>query len=312
LSLQFRGCLLGLAVGDAIGAAALRLSPAELRREHGLLRDIIGGGRLHVRAGQGTEATETMQCVLDSYNVRGAFDPHEIADCLVDLLKSPRITPGVMTAAACRLLSEGYNFERAAQLALPHIKPEWALLGECLPRVVPAGLLHYHDDLHLIGESRVICAMTHPLELCKMTCTAFNLALQHMLLVGTGGLLEELIVFIEPRNGELAEWLKRVPGLRPERLDTSGHVAGVLQTALWAALFCTEFEEGVLLVINRGGEASLLGAMAGALLGARFGLEAIPQRWLDQLEVGSGLDRAAQRMFSLSQRDSLPEPLAQK
>jgi ADP-ribosylglycohydrolase len=52
--------------------------------------------------------------------------------------------------------------------------------------------------------------------------------------------------------------------------------------------------------------------MAGALLGARFGLEAIPQRWLDQLEVGSGLDRAAQRMFSLSQRDSLPEPLAQK
>lgn len=308
LPLLFRGCLLGLAVGDALGGPLWRMTRSQIRTEHGVLRDFTGGGRLHLRPGQGTAATEFMLCVLDSYNVRGAFDPHEIADCFVELVHSPRVLPGPMTAAAVQQLAAGYNFENAAQRAAGRLTPEQRLLGDCLPRVIPAGLLHYHDDLHLIGESRVLCAMTHPDELCKFTCAALNLALQHMLLVGIGGLLEELIVFVEPRNAELAVWLKRVPNMRPERLDTSGNVAAVLQAGLWAALFCTDFEEGVMLVVNCGGESPLLGSVAGALLGARFGVDAIPQRWLDQLEDRIKLAGMAQRMFLLSQESSLPVP----
>jgi ADP-ribosyl-[dinitrogen reductase] hydrolase len=308
LSDQFCGCVLGLAVGDALGGPALRQTPAQLRVEHGVLRDMAGGGRRQLRPGETTDATALMLCALDSYNVRGAFDPHDIAECFAATARSPHLALGPSTAAACRFLAEGYAFERAAQLAYARVGPAQRLSGDCLPRVVPTGLLHYHDDLHLIGETRVVCSITHLAELCRMSCVALNLALQHMLLVGTGGLLEELIVYVEPRSAELAQWLKRVPNLRPERLDATGHVAAVLQAALWAALYCTSLEEGLVLVVNCGGEAPLLGSVAGALLGARFGVEAVPARWRERLEGWDTLDRAAGRMFALSQRDSLPEP----
>src|SRR5689334_4859202 len=88
LSDQFRGCLLGLAVGDALGGPAVRLTRAQLRAQHGVLTDMVGGGRLQLQPGQGTQATEFMLCVLDSYNIRGAFDPHDVADRFVELLQT--------------------------------------------------------------------------------------------------------------------------------------------------------------------------------------------------------------------------------
>jgi ADP-ribosyl-[dinitrogen reductase] hydrolase len=213
------------------------------------------------------------------------------------------------------LLAEGWNFERAAQLAYERARPEQRISGGCLPRVLPPGLLHYHDDLHLIGESRVVCGLTHQAELAKLSCVAFNLALQHMLLVGIGGLIEELLVWIEPRSLELFGWLVDVPRLRPERLDCGGSAPATVQAALWTALYVTDFEEGALILLSRGAAAPLVCAVGCALLGARFGAGAIPRRWLERLELRNSLERQAQRMFLLSQQVSLPvrpgdEPLS--
>jgi ADP-ribosyl-[dinitrogen reductase] hydrolase len=298
---QFRGCLLGLACGDALGGPLKCMSADEIARTHGTARELRGGGWLHLRPGQVTDGTEQMLLVLESYLENGAFDPHDIAERLLEWYRAGPVDLGALTREACENLLYGYNFERAGFEAWQSA-PEGARLdGGSLARATPAGLMHYHDHVHLIGESRVISSITHYDERCKLGCACLSLALAHLLLVGVDGLLDELLEWIEPRNTVLGYALRAIPGLRVAELRTGGSVVETLQSALWAVLYCDEFEEGLTLLGNRGGDAGTVCAVAGALLGARFGVEAIPERWLRVLEPRERIDHGAERLYVLAQ-----------
>lgn len=298
---QFRGCLLGLACGDALGAPLEFTSAADIARQHGFVREMLGGGRLGLRVGQTTDDTQHMLCVLESYVECGGFDPHDIAERLLDWYRSGPVDVGNLTLEACEKLLFGYPFERAGYEAWESVREGLRLGNGSLVRAAPTGLLHFHDNVHLIGESRVISSITHYDERCKLACAALSLALAHLLLVGVDGLLDELLEFVEPRNTVLGYNLRAIPTLGVAELRTTGYVLDTLQSALWAALYCDEFEEGLTLLVNRGDDADTVGAVAGALLGARFGVEAIPARWLDVLEDRERIDRGARKLYELAQ-----------
>ena len=58
-----------------------------------------------------------------------------------------------------------------------------------------------------------------------------------------------------------------------------------LRAAVWAVLHTTTFESALVEIVNRGGDCDTVGAVAGALAGARYGAAAIPARWLEPLLV---------------------------
>ena len=62
-----------------------------------------------------------------------------------------------------------------------------------------------------------------------------------------------------------------------------GYTLKAMQVAMWCVHRAPDFEEALLAVINAGGDTDTNGAVAGAVLGARFGLDAIPGRWRDQV-----------------------------
>lgn len=301
---QFRGCLLGLGVGDALGAGAEGLSAEQISRKYGKLTELQADPARGLRAGQTTAPTEMMLSILDSYNELSKFDPHDIADRFLDWYRGEPVGIGSLTREACENLLYGYNFERAGQDAWEAFPDSMRMGSGSLMRCAPTGLLRYHDHVHLVGESRVISGITHYDERCKLACVCLNLAIAHLLLVGVDGLLDELREFIEPRNTVLGYALSGVPGLRVEDLNASGYVVDTLQLALWTALYCTEFAEGLTLVVNRGQDAATAGAVTGALLGARFGVDAVPARWLDGLETRQRIDDGARRLYELSQSGS--------
>jgi ADP-ribosyl-[dinitrogen reductase] hydrolase len=73
---------------------------------------------------------------------------------------------------------------------------------------------------------------------------------------------------------------------RPPRENPSGWVVETLQAVLQALLRDAGFEDGLVDVVNRGGDADTTGAIAGMLFGARYGAVALPQRWLAALDPG--------------------------
>jgi len=298
---QFRGCLLGLAVGDALGAPLEGLTPAEITTRHGKVTEMLPGGGFPRQAGETTDDTALMLCILESYIELKVFDPHDIAERFLDWYRRGALGGGNLTRIACENLLYGYNFERAGYDAWQELPESLRQGNGSLMRAAPTGLLRYHDHVHLVGESRVISGITHYDERCKLSCVCLNLAIAHLMLVGIDGLLDELLEFIEPRNTVIGYTLKGIPGLGVDGLRTSGYVLDTLQAALWAVLYCDEFEEGLTLLINRGGDADTIGAVGGALLGVRFGVDAIPARWLKQLQGRRRIDDGARRLFKLSQ-----------
>ena len=62
-----------------------------------------------------------------------------------------------------------------------------------------------------------------------------------------------------------------------------GYTIKAMQVALWCAHRAGDFEESLIAVVNAGGDTDTNGAVAGAVLGARFGSDTIPKRWRDQV-----------------------------
>jgi len=66
--------------------------------------------------------------------------------------------------------------------------------------------------------------------------------------------------------------------------ESSGYVPDTLRTVLDAFFSTESFEECLVKTVNRGGDADTTGAIAGGIAGARYGLAAIPRRWLQALD----------------------------
>jgi hypothetical protein len=89
-------------------------------------------------------------------------------------------------------------------------------------------------------------------------------------------------------------------GWRPGEGDWNGHERGhplkTLQAAFWAARQSESLEEILLTLVRTGGDTDTHCAVAGALLGARHGIDAIPERWREQLQVGPVIQDLVDRL----------------
>lgn len=83
----------------------------------------------------------------------------------------------------------------------------------------------------------------------------------------------------------------------PQRIDElgGGWVAEEsLAIGLWCALMASSFEEGVITAVNHGGDSDSTGLIAGHLLGVQYGAAAIPARWFAQLEMREVIEQLAE------------------
>mgnify|MGYP002521611381 CR=1 FL=1 len=65
------GSLIGFAIGDAMGATTEFMNKEAIKEQYGELRDIIGGGWLHLMPGQVTDDTQMTLCIIDTFLENG-------------------------------------------------------------------------------------------------------------------------------------------------------------------------------------------------------------------------------------------------
>src|SRR5256885_12103371 len=82
---------------------------------------------------------------------------------------------------------------------------------------------------------------------------------------------------------------------RALRLMGKGFVAEeALAIGLYCALTARDFEDGIILAVNHSGDSDSTGSISGNLLGAASGVEAIPERWLSNLELRTTIEALAE------------------
>lgn len=294
---KFKGCVLGLACGDALGGPLEFLESSEIRAKYGQVRDMVGGGRLRLQPGEYTDDTEMTLCVLNSIVENGGEVSHDdVAHRFVEwYLARPRHI-GNLTTLAIRQLVNGVPWYEAGRLA-------WRISGLAsnggLMRCAPVGLLDYRNLTKLVEESRSICLITHYDLRCRESCVALNLAIASLLQEEKFS-PDSLRGIVLSRDVEAA--VRTATTIDHEPPGTSGFTLDTLTLAFWALRRFDNFEEALIQVVNRGGDADTAGAVTGALLGAKFGLSAIPKRWLTSLRGRDRLENLSVRLCEFASR----------
>jgi ADP-ribosyl-[dinitrogen reductase] hydrolase len=108
----------------------------------------------------------------------------------------------------------------------------------------------------------------------------------------------------------ISERARTIGGAEGEVGPTSGFAPCSVLAALAIADCIPNFEEAVVTAINLGGDTDTVGAMVGALVGARLGLPAIPSRWLDDLRATGTLMGRIEQVVAREIGDPMPDLIA--
>jgi ADP-ribosylglycohydrolase len=284
---RYRGALIGLAAGDAVGTTLEFKPPGSFAP----IDDMVGSGPFRLQAGQWTDDTSMALCLAESLIEQQGFD-------LVDQLRRY-----VRWYREGHLSSTGHCFdignttrtalhcfEQTGQPYCGSTSPTSAGNGS-LMRLAPVPLFFVNDPAQAIEKSGESSRTTHGAPEAIDACRYFG-----GLLVGAvkGVSKEELL---EKRYSPLPGYWAKHPlsptideiaagsfKLRqPPVIQGSGYVVKSLEAALWAFYRSDSFHEGCILAVNLGDDADTTGAVYGQLAGAFYGEQAIPATWRAKL-----------------------------
>ncbi|MCC6790085.1 MAG: ADP-ribosylglycohydrolase family protein [Thermomicrobiales bacterium] len=296
---RYRGCLLGLACGDALGG------PVEFQTRQQIssafpsgLRDFVGGGWLHLAPGEITDDTQMTLALARSLAQDGPLDMNDVGIRFLDWYRSEPKDIGNTTRAALQLLADGETWERAGERAMRESRS--AAGNGSVMRCAPVALRFRRDPAAMIAASIDSARITHADPRCTAGAVAVNQAIVHLL---QGGAIAEVAEAAVAGIDE-SETRKAVLGaatLAEPDVPNSGYVLSTVTAAFWALANHDSLEETIVAAVALGGDADTAGAVAGALAGACYGAGAIPERWLTLLQPRDELESLAERLFALSE-----------
>jgi ADP-ribosyl-[dinitrogen reductase] hydrolase len=291
------GAFLGLACGDALGRPVEFQSSTEIATRHGTVDEMLSHGTHNQPAGTVTDDTDLALCIARSLVEQEAFDGQDIAERFSDWYDNGPFDIGLMTADAIRTYDRGVSWRDAGREVWQD-RPEGSNAGNgSVMRCAPYAIAFADDPHTLVRVSKLSSAITHYDPRCTYGCAVLNGTIAGYL----RGADSPLEAALERAGGdapdELVEALRVVPDLIDDsQLQTTGYVVHTLQTALYDALTADTAEEAIVTAVNRGGDTDTVGAITGAIAGARFGYDSLPKRWLETIEYREDLTLLAQAL----------------
>jgi ADP-ribosyl-[dinitrogen reductase] hydrolase len=287
LESRFRGAMLGLAVGDAVGTTLEFRSPGSFSK----IDDMVGGGPFHLAAGEWTDDTSMALCLADSLIEKRGFDPID------QLERYTRWAKHAYLSSNGRVFDIGNTVRGAlAQFSRTHepfcgsSDPMSAGNGS-LMRLAPVPLFYVQKPLEAIELSGDSSRTTHGAASAVDACRYFGgLIVGAMLGISKEELLSDHYSPVQEywrKNGLVPEISEVAAGCfksrNPPEISGSGYVVKCLEAALWAFYSSTSFREGCLLAANLGDDADTTAAVYGQIAGAYYGEDGIPVDWRQKL-----------------------------
>lgn len=279
------GALLGLAVGDAVGAA-IEFSP---KPRFAVLDDMTQGGPHHLARGQWTDDTAMALALADSLALTPGLDPADLMRRFLDW----RDTGAYSCTGTCFDIGNATStalerFRRTGEPLAGSADPDASGNG-ALMRLAPVAIRHWRDREVLQQVAVLQTRTTHGSPATLAASAVFADLLADAI---AGASLPEVLA--SPAAGRIeGGWC----GLHRDVVEGSGWVVQALQAAVWAVSRTTDFRSAVLLAANLGDDADTTAAIAGQLAGAIYGAAGIPPEWLDALAWRGRLESAATSLF---------------
>lgn len=293
-----KGALFGLAVGDALGTT-VEFKP---RGTFPPVTDITGGGPFNLPAGAWTDDTSMALCLAESLVECKGFDPHDQMDRYVSWHQSGVWSStgkcfdiGKATLAALRQFTA--TDEPFSGSTDPHTAGNGSIM-----RLAPIPIYYRSDPDKAIHYAAESSRTTHATATCLDACKLFAA----MIVTALSGAPKETVLSAPVSSDQIDTFHPAIQDIArgtwreksASEIQGSGYVVKSLEAAVWCFAKTDSFEEAVLEAVNLGEDADTTGAVCGQLAGAFYGLEGIPEKWLQKLVMRDEIDALADRLVS--------------
>jgi ADP-ribosyl-[dinitrogen reductase] hydrolase len=294
---RFRGCLLGLACGDAVGTS-VEFKP---RGTFPPLTDMVGGGPFGLRAGEWTDDTSMALCLAVSLVERAGFDADDQMARYVRWQTEGYLSSNgtcfdignTVAAALARYRRTGEPFSGSTD---PYTAGNGSLM-----RLAPVPM-YYVEDLGQVAHfSAQSSRTTHGAREAVDGCRLFGVMLAQAL----QGASKEALLFESRHALPGADLAPAIAAIArgdyrdKQRRDVkgSGYVVACLEAALWCFLRTESYREAILMAANLGDDADTTAAVCGQIAGAYYGVQGIPAEWRAKLALGERIETLAERLY---------------
>jgi ADP-ribosylglycohydrolase/fructose-1,6-bisphosphatase/inositol monophosphatase family enzyme len=275
-----QGCLLGQLAGDALGGLVEFTSPAVISSRYpGGVRHMHDGGSWGKLAGQPTDDSEMALMLARTLARDGRYDAGTVLDAYCHWWPQAWDHGGTLAQAlgpACSV-SDG-RLDVVAKQANPERPSNGSLM-----RLSPVGIFAAGRPAEAAAIARQDSRLTHPHPACIDGCAAYAAAVAVAVATGDRERAYAAALAEAHRPGIHADVVQAIEAAHraapADYVTQQGLVVIALQNALYQLLHAASVEEGIVDTIRRGGDTDTTAAIAGALLGACHGRDAIPARW---------------------------------
>jgi ADP-ribosyl-[dinitrogen reductase] hydrolase len=303
---QVKSVLFGVAVGDAVGV------PFEFRKREVMLKnpatDMVGFGTYNQSPGTFSDDSSLTFCLAEA--LTHGFDLQEIAINFIKWVEEDYWTAhgelfdiGIATHEAILNLRRGDSPEISGG------DDEYSNGNGSLMRIAP--LLFYLLDKPIQERfelTRLVSGITHR-HIRSVVACFFYLEFARFLVEG----LEKQDAY-KKTQVQVFTFLKTitVPDSELELFDrllcsdisqepinsieSSGYVIHTLEASIWCLLTTETYQDAILKAVNLGKDTDTTAAVTGGLAGLLYGVEGIPDSWINQLAKRDEIEDLAERM----------------
>ncbi|RVW06016.1 ADP-ribosylglycohydrolase family protein [Rhodococcus spongiicola] len=283
------GVLLATATGDALGAGYEFTAPGS-----DAVIDMIGGGLGSFAPGEWTDDTSMAVAIAEvaatGADISTGPGLDAVAAQFVRWYESGPADIGVQTSAVLSKRPASAEEMRSIAAAIPGLKGG----NGSLMRTAPVALAYLGDADGCLRAARAISLLTHDDERAVEACEMWTYAIRHAVLYGTFDGVREYVAGAS--TGARDYWtplLDRAERGTPADFPNNGWVVDALLTAWWAitttdATGPEHLQRALEQAVRAGHDTDTTAAIAGGLLGARWGASVIPARWTRMLHGWPG------------------------
>lgn len=306
------GVLLGLAAGNLLGL------PVESEWHYDIARRYPSGlADIDPREAHRPMDDDLAQAVdLAEALLSDGDTAAEFARLLIVWARENGRGMGITTGEVIRELQRGEPIPEPARVVYERrnrIAPNGGVM-----RCAPVAIARRSRPELLVSESAATCAVTHYAPACQWSCIIIN-ATTALLLDGVTPDLSAIFAAARTDGCPDLATIAHADGIPADILDAVaagdapagdilwllcdhrliGHTLLAMQVGLWAAVTPLNFEDALIASVSAGGDTDTNAAVAGAVLGARYGASVIPQRWLDSIPQRKRIVGLADRLLAM-------------
>lgn len=282
------GCLYGQAIGDALGLGSEFMSENDVKKHYpnGLCRYdqiIQDEHRCRWAKGAWTDDTDMMLCIMTAFNGQD-FNCHTVAQNFNDWFHGEPLGIGAHTFKVLCMADYLDQPEMCSKLWWDLSHQQSAANG-ALMRTSVVGLARHDID----KQAEKICKLTHYDPRCVGSSVIVSSIIHNLVWYGKSITYQDIKELGNHYDERIAEWIDLafnstdISMLDLDETYSIGYTLRTLAAALWCYWHSCSFEDGLLSIVNEGGDADTNAAVACAILGAKFGYDNIPRYYIENL-----------------------------